>query len=153
MEPFYSLNNWLTTKTRKSCPDSLETLAAHFLPSSVPLVGLFLSSTVLEVRKSLPLRSPFDDLAWTHASDVRTPHPCRIDVLTPTHHGRIDDHLLSPHLPDCSQNCCVALAAPLDCAKQPRPCTIPSGSLFLVASSLLGTSHRLGAAAPHPFLW
>ena len=66
-----------------------------------------------EVRKSLPPRSLFDDLAWTRTIDVRTPHPCRIDVLTPTHHGRIDDHLLAPHLPACSPNCCVALAAPL----------------------------------------
>jgi len=113
MEPFYWLNNWLTTENRQSCPDSLETLGALFPPSSVPLVGLFLSSTVLEVRKSLSPRSPFDDLAWTHTIDVRTPHPCRIDVLTPTHHGRIDDHLLAPHLPACSPNCCVALAAPL----------------------------------------
>jgi len=113
MEPFYWLNNCLTTENRQSCPYSLKTLAAHFPPSSVPLVGLFLSSTVREVRKSFPPRSPFDDPAWTHTIDVRTPHPGQIDVLTPTYHGRIDDLLLAPHLPACSPNCCVALSAPL----------------------------------------
>jgi len=46
MEPFSWLNNWLTTEDRRSCPDSQTTLAAHFAPSSVLLVGLFLSSTV-----------------------------------------------------------------------------------------------------------
>jgi len=51
MEPSYSLNNWLTAHIRKSCPDSLETLAAHLPASSVFLVGLFLSSDVLEAAR------------------------------------------------------------------------------------------------------
>jgi len=87
--------------------------SSSFPPVLSASCGPVLSSTVLEVRKSHPPMSPFDDLAWTHTIDVRTPHPFRIDVLTPTHHGRIDDLLLAPHLPACSPNCCVALAAPL----------------------------------------
>jgi len=113
MEPFYWLNNCLTTENRQSSPDSLETLAAHFFASSVPLVVLFLTSTVLKLRKSLTPSSSFDDFRWTHTIDVRTPHPCQIDVVTPTHHGRIDDQLLAPHLPACCPNWCAALAAPL----------------------------------------
>jgi len=107
-----------------------------------------------EVRKSLPPRSPFDDLARTRTIDIRTPPTPAGSTSSPppTTAGSTTTSLL--------RTCplvlrIVALLSPplFDCVKQPRPCTIPSSSLFLVASSPPGTSRWLGAAAPYPFLW